>query len=67
MIVRVYADSVAHDLRYATCRCIAADAESGEVIRVLEREHIDEEPGELLERTMEQLTAELEAEGYTIL
>ena len=67
MIVRVYADSVAHDLRYATCRCIAADAESGEVIRVLEREHIDEEPGELLERTMEQLTAELEAEGYLIL
>lgn len=67
MIVRVYADSVAHDLRYATCRCIAADAETGEVIRVLEREHIDEEPGELLERTMEQLTAELEAEGYLIL
>ena len=67
MILRVYADSVAHDLRYATCRCIACDAESGEVIRVLEREHIDEEPGELLERTMEQLTAELEAEGYTIL
>lgn len=67
MILRVYADSVAHDLRYATCRCIAADAETGEVIRVLEREHIDEEPGELLERTMEQLTAELEAEGYLIL
>ena len=67
MIVRVYADSVAHDLRYATCRCIAADAESGEVIRVIEREHIDEEPGELLERTMEQLTAELTAEGYLVL
>lgn len=67
MILRVYADSVAHDLRYATCRCIAADAESGEVIRVLEREHIDEEPGELLERTIKELTAELTAEGYTIL
>ncbi len=67
MILRVYADSVAHDLRYATCRCIVADAETGEVVRVLEREHINEEPGELLERTMKELTAELEAEGYSIL
>lgn len=66
-MLRVYADSVAHDLRYATCRCIAADAETGEVVRVLEREHINEEPGELLERTMEQLTAELTAEGYEII
>lgn len=67
MIVRVYADSVAHDLRYATCRCIAWDAESGEVVRILEREHINEDPGELLERTMKELTAELTAEGFTIL
>ena len=62
----VYADSVAHDLRYATCRCIAADAETGEIVRVLEREHINEDPGELMERTMQELTVELTAEGYTI-
>lgn len=66
-MIHIYADSAWYDGHYGCCRVTAYDYETGEVIRVIECEHKDAEPGELLNKTVEQLSKEMLAEGYKIL